>query len=101
MALRRVISNECSNHPQIGKLYWSNGPQRSFNVLKHCFEDLEKKGAKWRIEPGRLAEYFMALLMYKPTLEQQFCIKKRPSKAQVRKIAKTAVDDFLECYLIT
>jgi AcrR family transcriptional regulator len=101
LALRQLIFSECSHHPRIGELYFDHGPVRAYKALSSYFEEQRKMGMHWRLPSSTLAEYFVALLFHKATLEQQCGIKKEPGKSACTRLAKKITHDFVAAYLVT
>jgi AcrR family transcriptional regulator len=98
MALRKLIFNECANHPKIGRTYYSHGPDRAYKAMKKYFDRQKKKGVKWRLSSRVLAENFVSLLLHKLTVEQQCRIKPRPSLRQIRTMTGNIARDFVIVY---
>lgn len=98
MALRNLIFNECSNHPKIGRTYYSLGPERAYKAMKKYFDRQKRKGVKWRLSSRVLAENFVSLLLHKITVEQQCRIKRRPNKLEIKKISSSVARDFVGVY---
>lgn len=95
MALRQLIFSECLKHPKIGKLYFSHGPDRAYRTLKHYFDTQKKRGIEFALSSPKLAEYFVAMLLHKLTLEQQCRIKKVPSAPRIKSISRAVTGDFI------
>ncbi len=100
MALRQLIFSECQKHPKIGKLYFSHGPDQAYHKLQSYFNGQKKEGVRFALPSARLAEYFVAMLLHKITLEQQCRIKKVPDNTQIRKMARTVAGDFVRICVV-
>lgn len=98
MALRKLIFNECANHPKIGRTYYTHGPERAYKAMKKYFDRQKKKGVKWRLSSRVLAENFVSLLLHKVTIEQQCRIKRKPNDREIRKLTNSIARNFVVIY---
>ena len=99
-ALRQLIFSECENHPRIGQLYYNHGPQRAYQALASFFENQAGRGHRWRFDSYELAEYFVAMLLHRITLEQSCLIGKSRSQATIDKLAEHTASRFIDAFML-
>jgi AcrR family transcriptional regulator len=54
-----------------------------------------------QIDPASLADYFMGLLLYRTVLERDCALRQPPDEAEVRRLARNTVADFLASFMNT
>lgn len=96
LALRRLIFDESTLTPDLGQHYYRIGPERAYSKLKLLFK-------AYRVESSFdyevLGEHFVALISYRTMLERECRVMSEPSRAQIRVLMESVVDDFMQAFL--
>ena len=101
LALRRVIFHESATKPEIGQLYYSHGPERTYTLLEQYFESQKEKGYKPTLDSRTLSEYFVALLLHKQTLIHMCSVDARSTADDIESIVQEIVKDFMRAFFET
>jgi TetR/AcrR family transcriptional repressor of mexJK operon len=98
--LRRLIIAEADRFPEIGRTWWERGFGASLAALGASLQLLAERGLLRELDdPVLAAQQFAGLVMYIPMNQVMFCgAEKRPSAAEVERVADSAVRVFLAAY---
>lgn len=96
LALRRLIFHETRESPEIGRYYYEIGPEEAYRNLEIIFE-LHKSRSS--LEPEKLANYFVAMMLHKLMLLRQCGIVEALDRKAIRKHAAQTTRDFLEAFI--
>jgi AcrR family transcriptional regulator len=95
LALRRLIFQEVDSNPEIGRHYYSLGPERAYAYLQALFT-LHRTRSKFA--PERLARHYVGLLLHAIMLERQCGMRAQLSFAKARQQVVSINSDFLEAF---
>jgi TetR/AcrR family transcriptional repressor of mexJK operon len=95
LGLRRLIFHETIRSPDIGQYYFEIGLQEAYKNLKKIFAAHQ---SETEFDPGKLAYYFVALVLHHTMLERECGVRKPLTRPQIRKLATEATDDFLKAF---
>ena len=96
LAMRRLLFQMTARGSEVGKHYFKIGPEVSFQELNKIFEYHKDQ---IRFKPKKLAEYFIATVLYVPMLERECGMLKPLTKTKIRRLARETVSDFATAYL--
>jgi TetR/AcrR family transcriptional repressor of mexJK operon len=99
MQLRRLVIAEANRFPELGQLFYEQGPQRTIDALAATFGDLAGRKTLRLDDPNLAAEQFNWLVMSGPL--NRVMLRgdaELPSAASLRRHADTAVRTFLAAY---
>jgi TetR/AcrR family transcriptional regulator, mexJK operon transcriptional repressor len=98
VALQRVIFREVERFPEVGRIFFQNGPQRQLTALADYLRQSHKEGRLHVPDPEGAAFLFLAIVKA-PFHLGQLCglIGDVPDTA-IRKAVDSAVDVFLRAY---
>ena len=95
-ALRRLIFEEATRSPEVGRHYYKIGPEQAYSVLENV---LETHPHQSDFDIPSLARHFTGLLSWRMTLERQCAVRAEPTAEEIAEIAVTLVDDFMKAFL--
>lgn len=98
MALLRVIIAERDRFPDIARMYYEEGPQRSYHTLSAYLHGTSKLQLLSIDDVEEAAEFFAGMLMHQWYLEHLYISSGAPSEAAILKRARDVVDRFLRSY---
>jgi TetR/AcrR family transcriptional repressor of mexJK operon len=96
MQLRRLVIAEANRFPELGQLFYEQGPQRTIDALAASFGELADRAALRLDDPRLAAEQFNWLVMSAPL--NRVMLRgdaELPSSASLRRHADAAVRTFL------
>jgi AcrR family transcriptional regulator len=96
-AMSRTVSSEAVRSPEVGRLFYSNGPNRLIGRLAVYLAKAMKHGELRTANPRLAATQFLAVIVGDLQLRSAMGFP-RPSRAQERKVVKAGVDMFLRAY---
>lgn len=96
LGLRRLIFQETQVVPDIGRYYYEIGPQEAYRNLEHIFEFHK---SKFNLEPAKLSNYFVAMVLHKTMLLRQCGVVGPFTKKQIQKRAAEATKDFIGAFV--
>lgn len=97
-ALIRLIIAERERFPDIARMFYERGPQRSHNELRQYFEQLIDQDLLVIRSADEACRFFHGMLMHQRFIEQLY-LDTRPLSAEESRVhARHAVDRFLEAY---
>jgi len=98
MSLHRLVIAESGRFPQVGRIFYEQGPRRGELRLAEFFQKLMEAG---RVRPGdaaRTGQQFKDLLVSDVLLRRQWGVMDPLRADQVRAHAEDAVDVFLRAF---
>ena len=98
MALRRLVIGEVRRFPQLGRVWYEQGPGWLNNRLAERFAELGRAGKLWVEDPLTTAHHFSWLLLGMPQNMVLFGYVERFSDADLDRFARRAVQAFLAAY---
>jgi TetR/AcrR family transcriptional repressor of mexJK operon len=99
MQLRRLVIAEANRFPELGQLFYEQGPERTIDALAATFRDLAGRTALRLDNPQLAAEQFNWLVMAAPL--NRVMLRggaELPSSASLRRHADAAVRTFLAAH---
>jgi TetR/AcrR family transcriptional repressor of mexJK operon len=96
LALRRLIFDEATRSPEVGRHYYEIGPQQAYEVLESLFASHPHES---EFDTPTLAWHFMALLTWRIMLERQCALRGEPTEEEIAKLSAALVDDFMKAFL--
>lgn len=95
LALRRLIFQQATVAPDLGRHYFDVGPMQADKVLDDLFADHQEETA---FATTHLTQYFIAMVGHRLVLERECRTRRLLTKAQVKKQSTRIVDDFLQAF---
>jgi len=96
LGLRRLIFQQASHHPVVGRHYFQRGPKQAYSHLKSLFSTHANRSG---FSSEELSQHFLALVLHFPLLQRECAIRPSLKAAQIREIAGRAVDAFMRAFL--
>ena len=98
LALRRTIFHDSAYRPEIGHLYYSHGPEKTYQQLTHYFDTQKNKGYQSSFDSSKLSEYYLAMLLHKTTLRQLCSMEEDVAELETQGIVEQIVSDFIRAF---
>jgi TetR/AcrR family transcriptional regulator, mexJK operon transcriptional repressor len=99
MQLRRLAIGEAGRFPELGRLFYERGPERTITALAAAFESLGARGALRPGDPRLAAEHFNWLVMSTPLNRVMLCgDTELPAPADLDHYADAGARAFLAAY---
>lgn len=98
-ALLRLIAGEAERFPDIAKLYYERGPQKSQDNLSGYLRLLKRRYSLKTLAPSHAAQSFIGMLLHHGYVRQLYLPVNPPSTRQIRRQARNTVDQFMLTYL--
>jgi TetR/AcrR family transcriptional regulator, mexJK operon transcriptional repressor len=99
LQLRRLVISEAGRFPELGRMFYEQGPGRTIAALAAAFERLAEQGALQLDDPQLAAEHFNWLVMSIPLNRAMLLGQDKPLKrAELHRFADTGVGAFLAAY---
>ena len=98
MALMRLIISERDRFPDIARLYYEEGPQRSYQSLSAYLRKLDEEKLLSIPDAEEAAEFFAGMLMHQWYLEQLYLNTEAPSESAIAGRARDVIGRFLRSY---
>jgi AcrR family transcriptional regulator len=95
ITLNRLVVSEAQRMPELAARFWSLGPGRSRNFLAGFFKTQIARGAFRLADPNLAADYFLEMVSGTIRMQCLIGLRQSPTKAEVKKIVKGAVTQFL------
>jgi TetR/AcrR family transcriptional repressor of mexJK operon len=98
LALHRLIVAESVRFPQVGRVWFTAGPENAYRAVETYLETQQRAG---RLKPGnprRAAALFLDMLTFDVHHRTLLQVTPRPSQAELEKLVADAVDTFLHGY---
>lgn len=98
--LRRLVIGEADRFPDVGKVWFDQGFERTLVLLGESLQRLAERGQLRHLDdPTMAANHFAGLVMYQPMNQAMFTgSESRRTKAELRRIVDAAVAVFLAAY---
>jgi len=96
VAMQRVIFREAERLPEIGRIFFQNGPQRHIAKLSDYLKQASAEGKLKVDDPTSAAFLFMSIVKAPFHLQQLCGLIDHVSPAAIDRAVKSAVDFFLE-----
>jgi len=98
--LRRLIIAEADRFPEVARVWWERGFERTLTVLGEAMQRLADRGLLRRLDNPKLVAYqFAGLVMYQAMNQVMFAgTESLPPADELDRIAESAVDVFLAAY---
>jgi TetR/AcrR family transcriptional repressor of mexJK operon len=96
MALRRLIFDEATRSPEVGRHYYKIGPEQAYAVLEGVFATHAHESD---FDIPTLAKHFIGLLTWRVTLERQCAVRGQPNRDEIEELSASLVDDFMKAFL--
>ena len=97
-SLRRLVMNEVTRFPKLGRAWYRNGPGRVVEQLTRRLGELKAKGLLAVDDPERAAEDFNWLVLSAPQNKMLFGAVRSFTDAEIDAMATRAVRLFLSAY---
>lgn len=101
MALRRLVIGEVRRFPELGRLWYAQGPKWLNERLAERFADLGRAGVLRVDDPLMTAHHFSWMLLGMPQNMVLFGYTERFTDAEVERFVQSAVRAFLAAYIAT
>lgn len=98
MALLRLIIAERDRFPDIARLYYEEGPQRSYHSLSAYLRDIDERRLLAIPDVEEATEFFVGMLMHQWYLEQLYLSSEAPGETAILHRATDVVARFLRSY---
>ncbi len=98
LGVNRLVSAECQRFPQLGHLFWENGPKLTRKVISDYLAARMQDGSLRPDDPERCAGYLVAL--FKASLHQAFMwnVREPLTDTEITEHVNGAVETFLHGY---
>jgi len=96
LALRRLIFDEATRSPEVGRHYYKIGPAQAYEVIESV---LESHPHESDFDIPTLARHFTGLLSWRVTLERQCAVRGEPTQEEIARLSVALVDDFMKAFL--
>jgi AcrR family transcriptional regulator len=98
LQLRRLVIGEAGRFPELGRVFYEQGPGRTIAALAAAFERLAGRGVLHLDDPVLAAQHFNWLIMSIPLNQAMFLGDDEPSAADLDRYADTGARAFLAAY---
>jgi AcrR family transcriptional regulator len=99
LQLRRLVIAEARRFPELGRVFYDQGPRRTIAALADAFTALARQGQLNAPDPKLAATQFNWLVMSAPLNEAMLLGKDEPpTTREINKLADNAVRTFLAAY---
>ena len=99
LQLRRLVIGEAGRFPELGRVFYERGPERTIAALATVFERLTERGVLQLDDPRLAAAHFNWLIMSIPLNQAMLCGNDEPlATADLERYADTGVHAFLAAY---
>jgi TetR/AcrR family transcriptional regulator, mexJK operon transcriptional repressor len=102
LQLRRLVIGEAGRFPELGRIFYEQGPGRTIAALATAFEPLAERGVLQLDDPLLAAAHFNWLVMSIPLNQAMLCGQDElPAPADLDRYADDGVRVFLAAYRCT
>lgn len=95
LALRRLIFQQATVAPELGRHYFELGPQQADKILDDLFNAHKDETD---FVPANLTQYFVAMVGHRCVLERECMTRRLLTKAQLTTLSARIVDDFVQAF---
>ena len=96
-AMSRTVSSEALRYPEVGRLFYANGPDRLIGRLARYLAQAMKQGQLRKADSRLAAAQFLAVIVGDLQLRLAMGLP-TPSRAEQRNVVKAGVDMFIRAY---
>jgi TetR/AcrR family transcriptional repressor of mexJK operon len=96
LGLRRLVFQDATQYPDIGKYYFDIGPREAYRNLEKLFVIHKHRSS---LSPQKLSRYFISMLLHYRMLLRECGILKPLSKSRVKSVAKDVTKDFIDAFM--
>ena len=96
-AMSRTVSSEALRYPEVGRLFYANGPDRLIGRLARYLAQAMKQGQLRKADSRLAASQFLAVIVGDLQLRLAMGLP-TPSRAEQRNVVKAGVDMFIRAY---
>jgi AcrR family transcriptional regulator len=96
-AMSRTVSSESVRSPEVGRLFYANGPDRLIGRLARYLAQAMKQGQLRKANSRLAASQFLAVIVGDLQLRLAMGLP-APSRAEQRNVVKAGVDMFIRAY---
>lgn len=96
-AISRTVSSEAMRSPEVGRLFYANGPERLIGRLAGYLAQAMKRGELRKANSRIAAAQFLAVIVGDLQLRLAMGLPP-PSRGEQRNVAKAGVDMFIRAY---
>jgi AcrR family transcriptional regulator len=96
-AMSRTVSSEAVRSPEVGRLFYANGPDRLIGRLARYLAQAMKQGQLRKANSRLAASQFLAVIVGDLQLRLAMGLP-APSRAEQRNVVKAGVDMFIRAY---
>jgi len=101
LAAKRMMYAAAANNPELGRLFYENGPGMGMKLLERYFESLMKAGKIRQANPRVVAAHFRALYESEVDERGMLHIQTELSNEEIVGVVERAVDAFMRAYGLT
>lgn len=96
-AMSRIVSSEAVRSPEVGRLFYANGPDRLIGRLAAYLAQAMKRGELRKADTRLAAAQFLAVIVGDLQLRLAMGLA-RPSRAEQRSVVTAGVEMFIRAY---
>ncbi|MFC0128943.1 TetR/AcrR family transcriptional regulator [Ralstonia solanacearum] len=98
MAIKRMVIAAVGNNPELGRMFYENGPRKGMELIERYFESVMAVGKLRRVAPKVVAAHFRGLLESELLEPGLLNLPIQLSDRQIKAIVARAVDVFMRAY---
>jgi AcrR family transcriptional regulator len=98
LAVKRMVIAAAANNPELGRLFYENGPGRGMKFVERYFESVMKAGKLRQADPRVVAAHFRALLESEVEEPGLLNVQLQLGDEQIVAVVERAVDAFMRAY---
>ncbi len=98
VAAWRMMIPAAANHPEVGRLFYENGPCRGMKYLENYFAAVMKAGKLRNADPRVMTAHFIALTEAEVGEPGLFNARPELDAAQIKAVIERAIDVFIRAY---
>ncbi|MFP4595032.1 TetR/AcrR family transcriptional regulator [uncultured Ralstonia sp.] len=98
MAVKRMVIAAAANNPELGRLFYENGPRKGMELMERYFARVMEAGKLRQADPKVVAAHFRGLLESELVEPGLLNLQLQLSDAQIDAIVERAVDAFVRAY---
>lgn len=98
MRLHRTVIGAAGTFPEVGRMFWNNGPERAHQMMSNFILDRMNRGELRKEDPDEAAQLFLAMCAGRLWSRRLFGICAREAEAEVERYINQAAQMFLSIY---
>lgn len=98
LATKRMVIAAAANNPELGRLFYENGPARGMKLMERYFESVMRAGKLRQADPRVAAAHFRGLFESELIEPGLLNIPQQLSDEEITAIVARAVDVFMRAY---